>query len=128
MAQIRENAHDEQKNGRRQILGGLATGTAHLGCRPKARYATGKRRLKMVTTWAKNFPGLGTAPENIAKRVRDMTDGQLDIKIYAAGELVSPFDSFDAVSTGTADLTMGPNITGRESRLRSISSPPFPSA
>ena len=36
-----------------------------------------------------------------------MTDGQLDIKIYAAGELVSPFDSFDAVSTGTADLYNG---------------------
>ena len=94
--------------GRRQILGGLATGTAALGLSAKApAYATGKRRLKMVTTWAKNFPGLGTAPENIAKRVRDMTDGQLDIKIYAAGELVSPFDSFDAVSTGTADLYNG---------------------
>ncbi|MEC8291499.1 MAG: ABC transporter substrate-binding protein, partial [Pseudomonadota bacterium] len=78
-----------KKIGRRQILGGLATGTATLGLSAQApAYATGKRRLKMVTTWAKNFPGLGTAPENIAKRVRDMTDGQLDIKIYAAGELV----------------------------------------
>ena len=98
----------DQKIGRRQILGGLATGTAALGLSAKApAYAAGKRRLKMVTTWAKNFPGLGTAPENIAKRVRDMTDGQIDIKIYAAGELVSPFDSFDAVSTGTADLYNG---------------------
>ena len=42
--------------GRRQILGGLATGTAALGLSVKAlAYATGKRRLKMVTTWAKNF-------------------------------------------------------------------------
>ena len=98
----------DKKIRRRQILGGLATGTAALGLSAKApAYATGKRRLKMVTTWAKNFPGLGTAPENIAKRVRDMTDGQIDIKIYAAGELVSPFDSFDAVSTGTADLYNG---------------------
>ena len=98
----------DKKIGRRQILGGLATGTAALGLSAKApAYATRKRRLKMVTTWAKNFPGLGTAPENIAKRVRDMTDGQIDIKIYAAGELVSPFDSFDAVSTGTADLYNG---------------------
>ena len=93
---------------RRQILGGWQQARRRLGCRPKHRpMRRRKRRLKMVTTWAKNFPGLGTAPENIAERVRDMTDGQLDIKIYAAGELVSPFDSFDAVSTGTADLYNG---------------------
>ena len=27
-----------------------------------------------------------------------MTDGQIDIKIYAAGELVGAFDGFDAVN------------------------------
>ena len=91
---------------RRKLLGSLLTGTAAASVAAPA-YAQGKRRLKMVTTWPKNFPGLGTAPENIAKRVREMTDGQLDIKIYAAGELVGAFDSFDAVSTGTADMYNG---------------------
>lgn len=95
-----------KKIGRRQLLGGLVTGTATAAVAAPA-YAQGKRRLKMVTTWPKNFPGLGTAPENIAKRVYAMTDGQLDIKIYAAGELVGAFDAFDAVSTGTADLYNG---------------------
>lgn len=92
--------------GRRKLLGGLLTGTAAATVAAPA-YAKGKRRLKMVTTWPKNFPGLGTAPENIAKRVSDMTDGELEIKIYAAGELVGAFDSFDAVSTGTADMYSG---------------------
>ena len=94
------------KLGRRKLLGGLITGTAAATVAAPA-YAQGKRRLKMVTTWPKNFPGLGTAPENIAKRVRAMTDGQIDIKIYAAGELVGAFESFDAVSTGTADMYNG---------------------
>lgn len=94
------------KFGRRKLLGGLLTGTAAATVAAPA-YAKGKRRLKMVTTWPKNFPGLGTAPENIAKRVKAMSDGALEIKIYAAGELVGAFDSFDAVSTGTADMYNG---------------------
>ena len=92
--------------GRRQLLGGLVTGTATAAVAAPA-YAQNKRTLKMVTTWPKNFPGLGTAPENIAKRVSAMTDGQLNIKIFAAGELVGAFNSFDAVSTGTADMYNG---------------------
>ena len=53
-----------KKIGRRQILGGLATGTAALGLSAQApAYATGKRRLKMVTTWAKNFPALEPHPK-----------------------------------------------------------------
>ena len=94
------------KLGRRKLLGGLLTGSAAASVAAPV-YAQGKRRLKMVTTWPKNFPGLGTAPENIAKRVREMTDGRIDIKIYAAGELVGAFESFDAVSTGTADMYNG---------------------
>jgi len=73
----------------------------------KPAYAQGKRRLRQVTTWPKNFPGLGTAPEHIAKRVRLMSDDTLDIKIFAAGELVSAWEAFDAVSTGTADMYHG---------------------
>ena len=68
-----------KKIDRRAVIGGLATGTAAAAVSAPA-YAQGKRRLKMVTTWPKNFPGLGTAPENIAKRVSAMTDGQIEIK------------------------------------------------
>ena len=30
---------------------------------------------KLVTTWPKNYPGLGTAPENFAKKVEAMSGG-----------------------------------------------------
>jgi TRAP-type mannitol/chloroaromatic compound transport system substrate-binding protein len=65
------------------------------------------RELKLVTTWPKNFPGLGMSPERIAKRVTEMTEGALDVKVFAAGELVGAFEAFDAVSTGAADMYHG---------------------
>ncbi len=68
---------------------------------------SGGRELKMVTTWPKNFPGLGFSAERLSQRIAEMTDGQLKIKVFAAGELVPPFESFDAVSTGAADIYHG---------------------
>ncbi len=62
---------------------------------------------KMVTTWPKNFPGLGTGAENLAKLITDMSGGRLEVKVYGAGELVPPFEAFDAVSRGTAEMGHG---------------------
>lgn len=63
-----------------------------------------KIRWKLVTSWPKNFPGLGTAPENMAKLVDKMTGGNFKIKVYGAGELVPAMEVFDAVSQGTAEM------------------------
>ena len=59
---------------------------------------------KMVTTWPKNFPGLGTGANNIAKLITEMSGGRIDVKVYGAGELVGAFEVFDAVSRGNAQL------------------------
>jgi TRAP-type mannitol/chloroaromatic compound transport system substrate-binding protein len=59
---------------------------------------------KMVTSWPKNFPGLGTAPERFSKMVDDMSAGRLKVKVYGAGELVPALQVFDAVSQGTAEM------------------------
>lgn len=64
-------------------------------------------RWKMITTWPKNLPGLGTAPENLAKKLRAMSNGRLDIKVYGAGELVGALEVFDAVSQGTSQMGHG---------------------
>jgi len=63
-----------------------------------------KRNLKMVTSWPKNFPGTGTGAARLAKRIEDLSDGQIKIKVYAAGELVGALECFDAVSEGKADM------------------------
>ena len=62
---------------------------------------------KLVTTWPKNLPALGTAPEHLAEIVDAMSSGRLKIKVYAAGELVPAFEVFDAVSQGNAEMGHG---------------------
>ncbi len=65
---------------------------------------TKKRQLKMVTSWPKNFPGLGTGAERLAKRIEALSGGDITVKVYAAGELVGALGGFDAVSQGKADM------------------------
>ena len=62
---------------------------------------------KLVTTWPKGLPGLGSAPENFARRVGEMSNGRLTVRVYGAGELVPPFEVFDAVSQGVAEMGHG---------------------
>lgn len=61
-------------------------------------------KWKLVTAWPKNYPGLGTAPENFAKKVEAMSNGRLKIKVFGAGQLVPALQVFDAVSQGTAQI------------------------
>lgn len=62
---------------------------------------------KLVTTWPKNFPGLGAAPENFAKMVNEMSNGRLQIRVYGANELVPAMGVFDAVAGGAAEMGHG---------------------
>ncbi len=62
---------------------------------------------KMVTTWPKNFPGLGMGAENFARYVEEMSGGRLTVRVYGAGEIVPAFEVFDAVSQGVADAGHG---------------------
>ena len=43
---------------------------------------------KLITSWPKNLPALGTNPERFANLVREMSGGRLDIRVYGANELV----------------------------------------
>ncbi|MGJ8686221.1 MAG: TRAP transporter substrate-binding protein [Spongiibacteraceae bacterium] len=62
---------------------------------------------KLVTTWPKNFPGLGTAPEKFARIVNTMSNGRLLVEVYGAGELVPAMGVFDAVSGGSVQAGHG---------------------
>lgn len=62
---------------------------------------------KMVTTWPKNFPGLGTGAEFLAQRIEAVTGGRIRIRVYGGGEMVPALEAFDAVSRGTAEMGHG---------------------
>ena len=60
--------------------------------------------LKMVTTWPKDFPGLGTSANRLAEKINAASGGQIKIKVFGSGELVPAYEAFDAVRNGTADM------------------------
>ena len=64
-------------------------------------------KWKMVTTWPKNFPGLGTGAEKIADLITELSGGELRVKVVGAKELVPAFEVFDAVSDGVAEMGHG---------------------
>jgi TRAP-type mannitol/chloroaromatic compound transport system substrate-binding protein len=81
---------------------GLALGAGLATARSKAEH-----EWKMVTTWPKNFPGLGTGANKLAELIGEMSGGRIHVKVYGGNELVPPFEVFDAVSRGTAEMGHG---------------------
>lgn len=75
---------------------------------PAAKTDSNRRfQWHMVTTWPKNFPGLGTAAEDIAARIGEMSGGRLTVRVHGAGERVPALEVFDAVSAGAAQMGHG---------------------
>ena len=81
----------------------------------------------MVTTWAKNFPGLGMAAENLSQYVNEMSNGRLQIKVYGQGELGPSFGVFDAVAQGNVELGHGASYywTGKLKSSQFFTAVPF---
>ncbi|MEC8645908.1 MAG: TRAP transporter substrate-binding protein [Candidatus Latescibacterota bacterium] len=81
----------------------IACGQAQEGNTPSVQ--TRKNfKWKMITTWPKDFPGLGTGANRLAQAIGDMSGGQLEVKVYGAGELVPAMGVFDGVAGGTAEM------------------------
>ncbi len=98
---------------RRDFIGAIAGATATTAmtaCGQKDEPKTAAMQpmetveWKMVTTWPKNFPGLGTGANRVAELINEMSGGRLHVKVYGAGEMVGAFEVFDAVSRGNAQL------------------------
>ena len=128
---------------RRHFLGRLGKGALLAGagltaaCKPQQEApkaaAAGEPRSfkpvkwKMVTTWPKNFPGLGTGANFLAEQITRMSGGRIEVKVYGAKELVPAFEVFDAVSQGTAQLGHGASYywKGKSEAAQFFSAVPF---
>jgi len=116
-------------------VGGIAAGTTLLaGCnKPAETTATGAApkaetiHWKMVTTWPKNFPGLGVGAEKLATLINQMSGGRLQVKVYGAKELVPAFEVFDTVSQGNAEMGHGAAYywKGKNAAFQFFSAVPF---
>lgn len=68
----------------------------------KPAISQGIKKMAVVSTWPRDFPGLGTGAQRVAQRIADATDGRIQVEYFAAGERVGAFDSFDEVASGNA--------------------------
>jgi TRAP-type mannitol/chloroaromatic compound transport system substrate-binding protein len=69
--------------------------------------AQGNQTWRMVTTWPKNFPGMGVGAQRLADRITAASGGRLTIQVYSAGELVPGLQALDAVIDGNAEMSHG---------------------
>ena len=84
---------------------GLLSATALVGgLHSKNSLAKTKIKWKMVTSWPKNFPGLGAGAETLARYINKLSGGSLEVKVFGANELVPPLGVFDFVSSGGAEM------------------------
>ena len=84
------------------LIAGCSSEATNVETTSVDKYKTYNWRL--VTSWPKNYPGLGMAPERIADLVEEMSDGQMTITVYGAEEQVPAFGVFDAVSSGSHQM------------------------
>jgi TRAP-type mannitol/chloroaromatic compound transport system substrate-binding protein len=90
---------------RRDILAGAGSlATAATLSFPAPAIAQGLRQLKMVTDWPAASPGLQSSAARLAQRIGAATGGRINIEVFPAGALVRPFETFDAVGAGVADV------------------------
>jgi len=89
---------------RRSFLTRAGVTTSVAATFPAPAIAQSIRELKIVTSWPKGFPGLGTSAERLGRGISEVTGGRLKVQVFGAGQLVSAFEVFDAVSSGVADM------------------------
>ena len=96
----------EQKGSRRKFLKGAAIATAAGVVAPTVVTAQGPTSMRFQSTW----PSKDIFHEyalDFAKKVNDMTGGDLRIEVLPAGAVVPAFGVLDATSSGTLDGAHG---------------------
>ena len=86
-----------------------------------------KTTIKLATSWPAHFPIMGTGVDKFAQRVKDISGGSLEIKIYPKNVLVPALAVFDATSSGQIDaFHSGPYYwKGKNSAFSLYSGIPF---
>jgi TRAP-type mannitol/chloroaromatic compound transport system substrate-binding protein len=87
---------------RRKFLTSAALGAGAAALATPAISGGHSKVMTVVSTWGRDFPGLGTSAQRFARRVGEISDGALTVEYFAAGERVGAFDSFNEVASGNS--------------------------
>ena len=69
--------------------------------------AEARTKMKIHSAFGRNIFVIGPGPYNVANAVKEMSDGEVDMKIFEPGALVPGTKYFDPVSTGSIDGAWG---------------------
>jgi len=61
-----------------------------------------RREMTIVSSWPRDFPGIGIPAQNMAARITELSEGRITTEYFASGERVGGFDVFDEVASGNA--------------------------
>ncbi|AIL32973.1 TRAP transporter substrate-binding protein [Basilea psittacipulmonis] len=81
-------------------LGALAGGAAVVGA-PAVASSNPSIKWRLASSWPRSLEILFNGAVDMAEYVRQATNGQFQIDVYPAGEIIPAFQVFDAVSNGT---------------------------
>jgi len=82
---------------------------------------------RMSTTWTPALDVTQGAAERLAKVVEEMSDGRFRIEVFPGGQIMAPFECFEATSNGTIEAFMGAAYywTAREPAVEWFATIPF---
>ncbi|MGM0584207.1 MAG: TRAP transporter substrate-binding protein [Pseudomonadota bacterium] len=112
---------------RRQFLKSAALGGAAATALAAPAVAQSRKEMIIVSTWGRDFPGLGISAQRLAERITELTEGRIVTQYFAAGERVGAFDVFDEVSSGNSQAYIGGDYywTGKHPALAYFTAVPF---
>ena len=87
--------------------GALATATAAAIVEAPNVIAQPKVQWRMSTAWTKALDLLQGAAQRFAKVVEETSGGRFRIEVLQGGQMMQPFECFDAASRGTIEAFMG---------------------
>jgi len=87
---------------RRKFLTGAAVAGAASTTLAAPAIAQSAKEMTIVSTWPRDFPGLGVSAQRLAARIEQVSNGAIKVNYFAAGERVGAFDVFDEVASGNS--------------------------
>ncbi|WP_075997390.1 TRAP transporter substrate-binding protein [Salaquimonas pukyongi] len=106
---------------------GLVGGGAAASTLAAPAVAQSKKEMVIVSTWPRDFPGLGISAQRLAERITELTQGAITTQYFAAGERVGALDVFDEVASGNSQAYIGADYywTGKHPALAYFTAVPF---
>jgi len=92
---------------RRRFLAKVGAAMATAAVTPPSVLAQPRVQWRMSTGFTAAFDVLQGAAEKLAKMVEEMSGGRFRIEVFPAGQIMQPFECFDAASRGTIEAFMG---------------------